>query len=112
MYFYHLLEATGPNQNYVAVKRDWSDLEEKVKYYLDHPEEAERIIANSLATFRDRYLTRAADSCYTRKLIRGYANVSFTPDIHRPGTEGSRMLRGDAFEMFMQNPHDIGDASS
>ncbi|EME38739.1 hypothetical protein DOTSEDRAFT_75476 [Dothistroma septosporum NZE10] len=112
MYYYHLLEASGPNQNYVAVKRDWSDLEEKVLYYLDHPEEAERIIANNMATFRDRYLTRAATSCYTRKLIQGYAEVSFQPATQRPASERTSALRGVPYEAFMMNVGDIGDENS
>lgn len=112
MYYYHLLEASGPNQNYVAVKRDWSDLEEKVLYYLDHPEEAERIIANNVATFRDRYLSRAATSCYTRRLIKGYAEVSFKPETQRPAWERTNTLRGVPYEAFMMNVGDIGNSQS
>lgn len=33
--------------HYVEVKDDYSDLDEKLQYYLDHPQEAERILANA-----------------------------------------------------------------
>lgn len=104
-HYSHLLVGEGPDQNYVSVKRDWSDLETKVKYYLEHPEEADRIIANSIATFRSRYTTRAATSCYLRRLITSYASVSFTPEVFRTTSKGIRR-RGVSFEEFMDNPQD------
>lgn len=33
-----------PNYHYVLIKDDYSDLEERMRYYIDHPEEAEKII--------------------------------------------------------------------
>ncbi|CAK1364160.1 unnamed protein product [Cercospora beticola] len=81
-HYYHLLVPSGPKQNYIPAKRDWSDLEEKVQYYIDHPDEADLIRKNSINTFRGKYLTRAATSCYFRKLIREYAKISFTPEVH------------------------------
>ncbi|KAF2207674.1 hypothetical protein CERZMDRAFT_50655, partial [Cercospora zeae-maydis SCOH1-5] len=80
-HYYHLLVPDGPRQNYIPVKRDWSDLEEKIQYYFDHPDEADVIRGNSIDTFRGKYLTRAATSCYFRRLIREYAKVSFTPEV-------------------------------
>ncbi|EME77345.1 uncharacterized protein MYCFIDRAFT_83283 [Pseudocercospora fijiensis CIRAD86] len=105
--YYHLLEKEGPNQNYVAVARNWSDLEEKVLYYKDHPNAAQNIIANNMATFRDKYLTRAATSCYLRRLIRAYSEVAFTPEVHAPEGVGSTELRGRPFEMYMNRPEDF-----
>ncbi|KAF7187872.1 Protein O-glucosyltransferase 2 [Pseudocercospora fuligena] len=105
--YYHLLERQGPNQNYVAVARNWSDLEEKVLYYQDHPNEAQNIIANHMATFRDKYLTRAATSCYLRRLIRAYSEVSFTPEVRAPKGVGSTDLRGRPFEVYMNSPEDF-----
>ncbi|KXT00008.1 hypothetical protein AC578_4854 [Pseudocercospora eumusae] len=109
MWYYHLLKSSGPEQNFVAVRRDFGDLEDKVKYYFEHPDEAERLIRNSIETFRDRYLTRAAVSCYFRKLIRGYAEVAFVPEVQR--TDG-RLLRGLSYEMFMIGVKDFGDKDS
>ncbi|KAK4636152.1 hypothetical protein CLAFUW4_00211 [Fulvia fulva] len=107
-YTTHLLRDSGPDQNYVRVKRDWTDLEEKIKHYIAHPEEAEKIIDKSLKTFRHRYLTRPALSCYVRNLIRGYSTVSFKPEVYRPKKKGStaRYRRGISFERFLDSPMD------
>ncbi len=46
-----------PNYHYVEIKPDYSDLEERMRYYIEHPEEAEAIIAHAheyIAQFRDR----------------------------------------------------------
>ncbi|KAK4497815.1 hypothetical protein PRZ48_010469 [Zasmidium cellare] len=106
-HYSHLLVKEGPEQNYVSVKRDWSDLEAKVTWYLDHPQEAEKIIANSLETFRSRYTTRAATSCYIRRLIQSYGEVAWTPETHVPMKDGEGVrLRGYAYEKFMDRPED------
>lgn len=45
-----------PDYHYVEVKDDFSDLEEKLNYYISHPEKAEEIIAHAheyVAQFRD-----------------------------------------------------------
>ncbi|ANP75008.1 lipopolysaccharide A protein [Vibrio crassostreae 9CS106] len=45
--------------HYVEVKDDWSDFDEKIKYYLNHPEKAEMIIKNAheyVAQFKDEKL--------------------------------------------------------
>lgn len=36
-----------PNFHYVEIKEDFSDLEERMQFYIDHPEEAEKIIQNA-----------------------------------------------------------------
>jgi hypothetical protein len=107
-YFVHLLVDDGPGQNFVAVERDFSDLEEKVEYFLEHPEEAETIVGNAVATFRDRYLAPAAQSCYIRKLIQGYSTVADTPEVYRPLKEGHTvpMRRGRGFEDWLQGGED------
>jgi hypothetical protein len=46
-----------PNYHYIEVKEDFSDLEERLHYYLDHPDEAEAIIRHAheyVAQFRDQ----------------------------------------------------------
>ena len=48
-----------PNFHYVAVSDDWSDLEEKYRYYLRRPGEAEFIIRNANA-----YAKQFADQKY------------------------------------------------
>lgn len=71
-----LISGSGPNQNIVYVKDDWSDLEETINHLLANPAEAERIANNTVDTFRDRYLTPAAETCYWRKLFRAWESVT------------------------------------
>lgn len=45
-----------PDYHYVAVKEDFSDLEEKIRFYIAHPDKAEAIIAHAhefVSQFRD-----------------------------------------------------------
>lgn len=73
---------SGPEQNYVLVKSDYSDLKEKMEFYISHPREAERIADNNVRIFRDRYLTPAASACYWRRLVERWAMVSFEPAFY------------------------------
>ncbi|KAJ5795261.1 CAZyme family GT90 [Penicillium paradoxum] len=72
---HYLLVADGPNQNYVEVERDFSDLSEKMEPLVSDTEVARRIAHNSVKTFRERYLTPAAEACYWRAMFDGYAGV-------------------------------------
>lgn len=83
-WYYHLLVAEGEEQNILLVDREWSNLQEKMEYYLAHEEEAQRVADNAAKLFRDRYLTPAAETCYWRRLFKGYASVAFTPDPYLP----------------------------
>lgn len=38
-----------PDYHYVKIKPDYSDLEERLTYYIEHPQEAEQILANARA---------------------------------------------------------------
>ncbi|KAL4996745.1 glycosyl transferase family 90-domain-containing protein [Aspergillus recurvatus] len=90
----------GPDANYVEVERDWSDLERKVEFLLDNPQTAERIGENSVKTFRDKYLTPAAESCYWRELVKTYGGVSgFAPVLEGEGK--GRKDRGVRFESWV-----------
>ncbi|KKK24987.1 hypothetical protein ARAM_007503 [Aspergillus rambellii] len=55
---------------------------------------AELIASNSVRTFRERYLTAAAEACYWRSLWDGYGAVW-------NGTEGGSSRRGLRFESFL-----------
>lgn len=72
---------SGPAQNWVSVLDDWSNLEETLQDLIANPAKAKMIADNSVRTLRDRYLTPAAEACYWRQLIQGYASVSFEPDF-------------------------------
>lgn len=85
---------SGPEQNWVSVREDWSDVEEKLQDLIADPNEAKRIADNSVRTLRDRYMTPAAEACYWRRLIQGYASVSFEPDFYE---EDNKTLRGTPF---------------
>ncbi|KAJ9191934.1 CAZyme family GT90 [Paecilomyces variotii] len=100
------LVASGPEANFVEVERDFSDLDDKMRYLIDHPEVAERIAQNSVQTFRDRYLTPAAEACYWRELIVQYASVcDFEPKIY--SDIRAKKLRGVPFESWSLTPADF-----
>ena len=97
----HLYISSGPDQNVVEVSRDFSDLEEKVQDLLQNPERAKAIVKNSVATFRETYLTPAAEACYWRELFLAWAEVSFVPEPWEVGEDGEEKIRGVPFETFM-----------
>lgn len=78
-HYTHLMVASGSKQNYVEVKRDFSDLESTILSLRANDEKAARIADNSVKMFREHYLTPAANLCYWRRLIRGWAEASFEP---------------------------------
>jgi hypothetical protein len=107
-HYYSLLIPDGPKQNFVPVKRDFSDLKKKVQFYLGNQYEAQRVADNAVATFRDRYLTLAAETCYWRRLIHGWSEVAYEPEIYEEvqktlsgKVQNITMLRGLAFEEMM-----------
>lgn len=64
-----------PGKTYVSVKWDYSDLEEKCRYYLQHPDEANEIIYNA----RQAYMDYFRQDLFVRKienLIRSRSNPS------------------------------------
>ncbi|KAK7955693.1 glycosyl transferase family 90-domain-containing protein [Apiospora aurea] len=82
-HFYPLLQSSGPHQNHVAVKRDWSDLGDRMRELEKSPARARRIAREVGAQFRDRYLTPAAEACYLRRMLAVYATVQgFEPRSH------------------------------
>ena len=96
---HYLLVSSGPDQNFVEVERDFSDLSEKMQQLLDDPALSERIANNSVATFRDRYLTPAAETCYWRKLLDGWTSAS--PKISRDVQSSTVADDGLRFESFL-----------
>ena len=85
----------GPDQNYVKMKEDWSDLERIINEFLENPKKAKVITDNAVRMLRDRYLTPTAEACYWRKLVKGYGSVSFEPKFFK---DGGRTWRGVPFE--------------
>lgn len=106
---HHLFSGGDRSQNYIPVHRNWTDLGEQMKFYIAHKEEAQMIADNSVATFRDRYLTPAAEACYWRRLFKSYATVAFKPDLYEPIRSGDlrqRKLRGITYEEWLLKPVD------
>ena len=97
---HYLLVADGPNQNYVEVERDFSDLSEKMETLVSNTEAAKRIANNSVTTFRERYLTPAAEACYWRSLFDGYADVWNGTMEQSEGQERGRGLRYESFVLL------------
>ncbi|OAG33794.1 hypothetical protein AYO21_12111 [Fonsecaea monophora] len=95
-----LMRSSGPQQNYLEVERSFEDLEQKISWLQNHDKEAERIAANSVRTFREQYLTPAAEVCYWRKVIHGWARVSFEPEFFKV-VNGSSVWRGLPVESYL-----------
>jgi hypothetical protein len=102
----HLMSAEGTDQNYVAVKEDWSDLSEKMDRLLamdrskQDRAELERIAENNVKTFREHYLTPAAETCYWRRLIMAWAEVSPEPEFYKK-VDGKKVWRGVPVESYL-----------
>ena len=106
--FYHLLIPDGPDQNYIPVQKDFSDLGKQVQYFLEHPGQAQRIADNAVATFRSRYTSLAAEACYWRRMIHGWSQVAFKPNAFEKAnvTISGKVyeedkLRGMTYEEFI-----------
>ncbi|KAF7521299.1 hypothetical protein PCG10_008400 [Penicillium crustosum] len=101
MFIAHVEVADGPNQNYVEVERDFSDLPDKMEPLVTNTEVAQRIANNSVKTFRERYLTPAAEACYWRSLFDGYANVwNGTVEQWSQTKDRERGLRYESFVLL------------
>ena len=98
-HYFPLMASSGPNQNFVEIDRDFTQLESTIEHLREYDSEAQRIATNSVKTFRERYLTPAAEACYWRHLIRGWAEVSFEPDFYNL-VNGTKQWRGVPFESF------------
>ena len=94
-----LMSSAGPNQNFVEIERDFSNLESTITYLQNHGDQAEQIAINNVKTFRERYLTPAAEVCYWRRLVRAWAEVSFEPDFYKT-INSTKQWRGLPFESF------------
>lgn len=95
-----LMQSSGPRQNFVQVGRDYEDLVGNMSWLQTHDKDAERIASNSVMTFRERYLTPAAEVCYWRTLIHGWSRVSFEPEFFEI-VDGEKIWRGLPVESFL-----------
>jgi hypothetical protein len=96
----HLMVSDGESQNYVKVKRDFSDLESTLKKLIKDDKKAKTVADNNVMTFRERYLTPAAETCYWRKLVRQWAAISFEPEFYKE-VDGKQVWRGLPVESYV-----------
>lgn len=62
-----------PNYHYIEIKSDYSDLPERLQYYIDHPDEAEAIIRHAheyIDQFRDKKRERLISLLVLQKYFR------------------------------------------
>lgn len=66
------MEATLiPNYHYVLIKDDYSDLEERMKYYIDHTNEALEIIKNA-NKYVEQFKTKAREDIISLLVLKKY----------------------------------------
>ena len=71
-----------PDYHYIEIKADFSDIEEKLRYYAQHPDAAQQIINHAheyIAQFQDAERERLIALVVLQRYL----------DITNPGTEGS-----------------------
>lgn len=64
-----------PDFHYIEVKADYSDVEEKLRYYIDHPEEAEAIIRHAHEYCR-QFRTRRRELLIGRMVAQRYFQLT------------------------------------
>lgn len=75
--------------NIVFVRSDWSDLEEVVEWLEEHPSVAEGIARRQREVFvGGGYFSQAAEMCYWRGLMRGWAEVARVEEKEFEGMHG------------------------
>ena len=97
----HLMKSSGPDQNFIEVNEDFSNLDETMTSLMQKEKDAEveKIADNTVKTFREHYLTPAAETCYWRKLVRGWASVSPEPEFYEK-KDGKQVWRGVPVESY------------
>ena len=85
--------------HYVPVRRDLSDLKEKVRWLQEHDEEAERIGLNAAAWARDA-LSPAAIDAYTEALIRGAA-AREAVELSAPASDDELIYKSGAVGQYV-----------
>lgn len=60
-----------PNYHYVEIKSDYSDLEERLQYYIDHPDEAEAIIRHA-HEWQEQFFDRRREKLISLLVLERY----------------------------------------
>lgn len=81
--------------NIVFVVSNWEDLEETIAYLRANPDVAKGIAKRQRHLITDiGYLSPAAEACYWRALMRGWASVVRTEGVEG-GVKGQRWVEGE-----------------
>ena len=64
-----------PNYHYIEVKEDFSDLEERLQYYIDHPDEAEAIIRHA-HKYVDQFRDKERESLISLLVLKKYFEIT------------------------------------
>lgn len=70
-----------PNYHYIEVKDDFSDLEERLNYYINHPDEAEAIIRHA-HEYVDQFRDRKREKLVSLLVLKKYFDI--TNGSYRP----------------------------
>ncbi|WP_300668848.1 glycosyl transferase family 90 [Soonwooa sp.] len=63
-----------PNQHYVQIADDYSDLEERMQYYLDHPNEA-KLIIDAAKEFRTKFNNKKLEDLISLLVLKKYFDI-------------------------------------
>ena len=64
-----------PNYHYIEVKDDFSDLEERLTYYIEHPKEAEAIIQHA-HEYVDQFRDEAREKLISLLVLKKYFDIT------------------------------------
>ncbi|MBD3885683.1 glycosyltransferase family 1 protein [Phormidium tenue FACHB-886] len=67
-----------PGETYVPVKWDYSDLEEKCRYYLEHPEAAQQIVQNARQVYK-AYFKQGEFLRTIKRILLGQITLTYPP---------------------------------
>ena len=66
-----------PNYHYIEVKDDFSDLEERLTYYIEHPAEAEAIIRHA-HEYVDQFRNKQRERLISLLVLKKYFEITNT----------------------------------
>lgn len=69
-----------PNYHYIEVKDDFSDLEERLHYYMAHPEEAETIIRHA-HEFVEQFKDKKREKLVSLLVLKKYFDITNTDSV-------------------------------
>ena len=64
-----------PNYHYVLIEDDYSDLQEKVQYYINHPADAKNIIQNA-HEYTNQFIDKKSEDWLNLKVLETYFRLS------------------------------------